>query len=196
VRLTSLGVGIVLVFSTATSAQSLADAARKAAEARAKVADPAKTEKADARAPVKTVYTNEDLKDSKVSALPATATTTATAPAIASPVSPTASSESDVYKATARQDEAYWKNRRRDLQASLDADEISLIAMTGRVAALTADFNGSNSISHRAAIRSEREAAATELSRIQAAIVIDRRAIATLEEEARRANVPAGWLRP
>jgi len=48
----------------------------------------------------------------------------------------------------------------------------------------------------RVVVRRERETAATKVTRLKAAVFTDQRAIATAEEEARRANVPAGWLRP
>jgi len=84
----------------------------------------------------------------------------------------------------------------RDLQSALDTDHIRLIAMEARVASLTADFSRTDSVSERVALRREREGAVTEIARLKAAVLADMKAIDTAVEEARRANVPPGWLRP
>ncbi len=94
-----------------------------------------------------------------------------------------------------KKDEAYWKNRKRELQAALDTDSILLNGLTLRVASLSAEFNSSPSVSQRAVIRQAREAAATEETRAKAAVGIDQHPIDTFEEDARLAGVLPGWLR-
>jgi len=51
-------------------------------------------------------------------------------------------------------------------------------------------------VSERVVLRRELEATQTEVTRLRAAVAGDKQVIGTLEEEARRANVPPGWLRP
>jgi hypothetical protein len=84
----------------------------------------------------------------------------------------------------------------RDLQSALDTDQIRLAAMESRVASLSADLNLSEIVTERLVLRREHEEAATEVARLKAAVLADAKAISTVEEEARRASVPPGWLRP
>ncbi len=93
-------------------------------------------------------------------------------------------------------DEAHWKGRMQAAQSALDTDQIHLDAMTARVHSLSADFDASHSISERAVLRQNREEAETEVTHLKAAVKADHKAIVTIEEEARRIGVPAGWLRP
>ena len=137
--------------------------------------------------PVSTNYTNTDLKDGPPVAAP---------PAYVAPAPGAEQVRQGDYRRDALKDEAYWKARMQQLQAALDTDAIHLTAMVDRVASLTADFNASQSVSQRAVLRREREAAATEVTRLKAAVAADRTATVTAQEEARRADVPAGWLRP
>ena len=67
--------------------------------------------------------------------------------------------------------------------------------MQSRINALTADFTARDDPAQRAAIAGDRQKALDELARLKKAIVDGKKAIADLEEEARRASVPPGWLR-
>lgn len=168
--------------------QSLADTARKAEQERA-------AKKTDGAATTK-VYTNKDLKDAPASLTVAASTTAVEKPALAVKAEPDEETRAAQYREAARKDEAYWKARMRDLQSALDTDQIRLIAMEGRVASLTADFTHTTNVAERVVLRREREGAVTEVTRLKAAVLADMKAIGTAEEEARRANVPPGWLRP
>jgi hypothetical protein len=156
-------------------------------------------EKSDApKTPPKRSYTNKDLKDAPAASIigqaPAPSSTT---PATSAPViEKTETERADDYRRTAKKDEAYWKGQMRDRQAALDADTNQVAALQVRVDALTADLERGSSIPDRINISREREKTATELARVKAVVLTDKRAITTLEEEARRANVPPGWLRP
>ena len=66
--------------------------------------------------------------------------------------------------------------------------------MQSRVNALTADFSARDDPAQRV-IGRDRQKAIDELNRLKLAIQHTRKAIADLEEEARRAAVPPGWLR-
>jgi hypothetical protein len=195
---TLVAIGLVVGLSNAAFGQSLAELAKKTEERRnAKKADEQKNLDAEARPPVTKVYTNKDL-----TATPASSNRSdSSAPAPITPAVVAAEDSSEdtraaAYRQIARKDEAYWKNRMRDLQGTLDADEIHLAAMSSRLAALSADFSNTDSVSQRVVLRRERENAATEVTRLKAEVVKDKKAIDTLEEEARRASVPPGWLRP
>jgi len=168
--------------------QSLADAARKAEQERtAKKADGAATTK---------VYTNKDLQNAPMSLTVAASPAPSVDRAAAVKAELDEETRAAQYREAAKKDEAYWKARMRDLQSALDTDHIRLIAMEARVASLTADFSRTDSVSERVALRREREGAVTEIARLKAAVLADMKAIDTAVEEARRANVPPGWLRP
>lgn len=181
---------MMLGLSQTLAAQSLADVAKKTEEERtAAKGTPART------------YTNKDLKNGPAPGTPPSATTpalTIAADTAAAPVKAELDEEARAaeYRQIARKDEAYWKARMRDLQSTLDTDQIRLTAMESRVASLSADFNRTESAPQRVVLRREREEAATELARLKGAVLADAKAISTAEEEARRANVPPGWLRP
>lgn len=183
----TLLVAAILAVAPPLFAQSLADAARKAEEERsAKKATPTK------------VYSNKDLKDVPSSVSPAATPTPTgtTAQSVAIKSERDEVTRAAEYREVARKDEAYWKARMSELQSALDTDQIRLTAMENRVASLSADFGHTDSVTQRAVLGREREQAVTEVSRLKAAVLADAKAISTAEEEARRANVPPGWLRP
>ena len=83
----------------------------------------------------------------------------------------------------------------KELQTQLDRDQIFADALQTRINALTADFTARDDPAQRAQIGRDRQKALDEQTRLKQAIQNDRKAIADLEEEARKAGVPAGWLR-
>jgi hypothetical protein len=159
--------------ATAT-AQSLADVARKEEERRKTVKQTGK------------VYTNKELG-------------TGSENVVSSP--PPAAAASDAADAAAPEskepvkDQAYWAKRMKGLRAQLDRNETYLAALQSRVNALAADFVNRDDPAQRAAIDTDRKKALAELASLQQQIVADKKAIADLEEEARRAGAPPGWLR-
>ena len=179
-RIILLSTALILAAVSAAGAQSLADVAKKTAEQR-KDADPARASK---------IYSNKDLKDAPAVTVAGTST-----PSPAIVVDDEAARQSE-YKAVAKKDEAYWKARMQSLEAAIDADALQLAAMVARVKALTAEIDNGPDFSGRASLRREREQAATEAARLRAVVLADRRNITRAEEEARRADVPPGWLRP
>jgi len=186
--------GCLLVVTTASSAQSLADVARKE-EARRK-----------AQPPATKVYTNKDLGD----APPATAP-----PAPTSPAGSTSSSSAEAAtkddkgakgdaakgeapKGEAKGDaskQAYWADRMKTARETLDHDSTFVDALQSRVNALTTDFVNRDDPAQRATIEADRQKAISELARMKQKVVEDRKAISDIEEDARRAGVPAGWVR-
>jgi hypothetical protein len=92
-------------------------------------------------------------------------------------------------------DQAYWSQRMKALETQLQRDTAFRSALQVQINSLTTDFVNRDDPAQRATIEQERNQALTELDRLTKAIEEDRKAIVNLEEEARRANVPAGWLR-
>jgi hypothetical protein len=160
------------------SAQSLADIARKEEERRKET----KTGK---------TYTNKDLRAAPPSSTPPPPTATAT-PA---PASSTATSEPSAAKPSDTKDQAYWAGRMKQLVTQLDRDKTYADAMQSRVNALTTDFVNRDDPAQRSVIEADRQKAVAELDRLKNSIADTQKAITQLEEEARRANVPPGWLR-
>jgi hypothetical protein len=159
----------------AASAQSLGEVAKKEEERR-------KTVKASGK-----VYTNKDLG----SVPPASATPPAAAPSSPSAAAPAAKPEE---KEPAK-DQAYWAGRMKELRTQIERDQTYADALQTRVNSLSADFVNRDDPAQRAAIANDRQKAAAELDRLKLQIEVAKKSIADLEEEARRAGVPPGWLR-
>jgi len=80
-------------------------------------------------------------------------------------------------------------------RVALERDTGYADAMQTRINALTTDFTNRDDPSQRSAIERDRQKALSELDRLRKQIEDDKKAISELEEEARRAGVPPGWLR-
>jgi hypothetical protein len=165
--------------SVASSAQSLAEVAKKEEERR-------KTVKAAGK-----VYTNKDL-----GSLPPGSVTP---PPAATPAPPTADAAAkETEKPEDKEppkDQAYWAGRMNELRLQLQRDQTYVDALQSRVNVLSADFVNRDDPAQRQVLSSERQKAVAELERLKQQIQATTKAVADLEEEARRAGVPPGWLR-
>ena len=74
-------------------------------------------------------------------------------------------------------------------------DRVLVAALESRVAALTRDVANRDNPLERAALVADRLQAVAELDRMREQVDTDMRAIVGLEDEARRAGIPPGWLR-
>ena len=83
----------------------------------------------------------------------------------------------------------------QNLVAELDRDQIYTEALQTRINALTTDFAARDDPAQRAVVDRDRQKAIVELDRLTLGQQRTKKAIADLEEEARRACVPPGWLR-
>ena len=188
-RLIIISAALVLVCASLASAQTastrpLADVA-KAEEARRKdVSKPAK------------VMTNSDLKpDISRGIAPSTVTpaegATAT-PGNTTPGAPAAGAKPDA----GAKDQAYWAGRMKDARDKQQRNQMFADSLQTRINSLTTDFVNRDDPAQRAKIEADRKAALAELERVKKDIDAQNKAIAAIEEEARRAGAPAGWLRP
>jgi len=177
--ITTLIVGVSAMLTAGpASAQSFGTIAQQEEARRKTIATPSK------------VITNRDLKpvESPIrSNAPATVTT---APAVSVNLPPEP-------KYMAR-DASYWLNRMRDLQTRLDRLTLHAAALQNRADSLSHDFDATGGFdrSRRSTIDSERQTIRTELELVKAEIAATGKQIFDLEDEARRSNVPPGWLRP
>jgi len=178
----ALSATAVLLCATLASAQSLGDVARQEEARRKEIKHPAK------------LYTNKDLSDVPFGP-PAPPDDPKTGQATPSSDAPKdAKDAKDGSKDKAR-DQSYWSGRMKDLSGQLSRDETFADALQSRINALTADFTSRDDPAQRAQIGRDRQKAVEELDRLKKTIQSDKKALADLQEEARRASVPPGWLR-
>jgi len=176
-------VGAVAV-SRPVQAQSLGDIAKQEEERRKDV-------KASAK-----VYTNRDVGGSSSGVAQPETTKPASDSASPSAAADKGKDDSkDAAKDGGAKDQKYWSSRKKDLLAKLERDKVLVDAMQSRINALTADFAARSDPAQRAVIEADRRRALTELEALQKTTKDDQKGLADLDEEARRASVPAGWLR-
>ena len=171
-------------------AQSLADLSKSEEERRKTITAPAK------------VYTKDDLKASPMPAADDAAADPAAAPAAGGDAAKGAAAGSDkgakpadVKPADGAKDQAYWAGKAKDLHAQLDRDRSYADALQSRINALNTDFANRSDPAQRALVEQDRDKALAEAERLSQAIVNDQKALSDLDEEARQAGVPPGWLR-
>ncbi len=163
------------------------------------LADVAKVEEArrkNVRKPAK-IYTNDNLKADNGTVRPpqpATPAPDTTVPTVNLPGG--AETKAAPEAAPGVRDQAYWSGRMKAAQEALDRSRIFADALQSRINALTTDFVNRDDPAQRAVIETNRKSALAELDRVKLDVANQQKAIAAIEDDARRANVPAGWLRP
>jgi len=170
-------------------AQSLAELAKTEAARRKTVDAPSK------------VYTNDDLHSDFTKATPSPATPAAAAPAATTPAAgaaPATSAGAPAQGAAAGgevRDQAYWSGRMADARSKVERSQAFAQALQNRVDMLWTDFVNRGDPVQQRTIEQERNKAIAELERLKKEIDENQKAVAAVEDEARRAGVPAGWLR-
>jgi len=164
------------------AAQSLGEVARREEARRKAITSPGK------------VYTDGTLRAEPGSGAPPPATTSAaTAPESAAadkPAGPPAAASQEPKK-----DEAYWKQRVASERDALSRAQIFADSLQSRINGLTTDFTARDDPYQRNQIGVDRQKALTELERVRKEITAHNKAIADIQEEARKAGIPAGWVR-
>jgi hypothetical protein len=202
-----LGIVVVCAGAVPATAQTLGDVARREAERR-------KTIKSSGK-----VITNESLRrelppagsvSTPAPAAPAPAAATPPAPgsapaagtpaagAPATAAAPPAAAGAPAPAAAAAppaNDEASWRKRVTDARDALSRSQIFAEALQTRINALSTDFVNRDDPAQRNTIAAERQKALAELDRVKQDIQNQQKAITTIQEEARKAGVPAGWVR-
>ena len=193
VRLFAVALSGLMVAPSASSApaQSLAEIARREEVRRQAVETPSK------------VYTNADLRGggnltTTVPPIPAGTEAETVSGAMAGtsgapgedaePEEPPQDEDED-------EDEEFWRARITAAREALSRNELFLEALQNRVDGLWADFTARDDPYQREEIAALRRDAMAEMERVQREIDGQTQAIADIEEEARRAGVPPGWLR-
>jgi hypothetical protein len=176
---------MLLASALPLAAQSLGDVAKKEEERRKAVPKPAK------------VYTNKDLGSAATPTTepaPAAASVDATNPGDTKAAAKDAPAAKDADKEPPK-DQKYWADRKKTLQDQLDRDQTYAEALQSRINGLNTDFVNRDDPAQRAVISRDRQKALAELNRLKDQIAAGKKALADLDEEARRAGVPPGWLR-
>jgi hypothetical protein len=179
------GVALLLCATSLTpvraQAPSLGDVARKEAERR------------KAQQPAGKVYTNKDLPASaqKGTSPPAPSTDAAIPP------DPAAAEQKPEAQKPAgdEKNEAWWRARMTEAREQVRRNEIFAESLQTRINSLSRDFVNRDNPVQRAKIGEDRAEALNELARVKTEVDRAKQQIADIEEEARKAGVPPGWLR-
>lgn len=91
--------------------------------------------------------------------------------------------------------EAWWRARITQARVALERDRVLVAALESRVAALTTDVANRADPAQRAVLMNDRVRALAELDRMRDQVDAGMEAIAAIEEDARKAGIPAGWIR-
>jgi predicted component of type VI protein secretion system len=187
-------IAVGLSGSPAAAGQTLGEVAKKEADRR-KAQPPAVGGK---------VYTNKDLPASAqkpATANPAVTSTEAPAQTPTDPVAAATEQKAEGAKAPGdkpqgdHKDQAYWKSRMTTAREELRRSEMFAEALQTRVNTLNKDFNSRDNPAQRSAIGADRTEALNELTRVKQDVERGKKQIADIEEEARKAGVPPGWVR-
>jgi hypothetical protein len=189
------GLSFLLVTSVSAAAQpqSLAEAARKAEEARKAVKTPGK------------VYTNDDLKrfggappppvaagEAGQAAPPAVGTESVPADQPAQP-GPEATAQNPPEQPV--KDEAWWRKTLAEVRGKLERSKAAVEALDSQIYAMQVDFYSRDEVSEREPIGQQIEKAMAERDKQYREMEEASARLAGLEEEARRTHVLPGWLR-
>ena len=180
--------GPSVAFAQVSSTVSLAEVARKE-EARRKTAKKATR-----------VITNANLGAHEVDlpprSMPSFAGSNAT-PSNTSPGSPTIpGGKVEQAPAAGGKDQAFWQNRLKTAMDDLNRTQMFADSLQTKINSLRTDFVNRDNRVEREKIQQDLNASLAELERLSKEVNDKRKAISAVEEEARKAGVPPGWLRP
>lgn len=185
--LVALGRPVPAAAQTQSAQPSLAEIAKKEAERRKTTKD------------AKKVITTKDLPESarKPASAPVAAAGGAHGGGDQKPAQAAPAPGPDTGSAASggQADEAAWRARITQARETLRRNETFLEALQTRVNALGNDFRNSGDSAQQAKLTQDRLKALEDLERVKADVELSKKQIADIEEEARKAGVPPGWLR-
>ena len=194
-RVITISALAVIAFGTLALAQSsnapnrpLAEVARQEEARRQAVRKPAK------------VYTNNDLRPDIAGGAPPPSITTPVSgnasPSNVTPGVPSVNLPGGTAPPPPAQGQAYWEGRIKEARDAVTRSQMFLDSLQSRINALQTDFVNRDNPVERAKIETDRKAALAEFERVKKELDENTKKITAIEDEARRAGVPAGWLRP
>jgi hypothetical protein len=92
-------------------------------------------------------------------------------------------------------DEQWWRDRMKDARAAVDRDQVLADALQNKINSLATDFVNRDDPAQRAQIAAQQQKTQGELTRLNAQLEAERKAIDTIQLEARRQSIPPGWVR-
>ena len=188
----------LVAFATVVSAQS-STSSTAANRPLAEVARQEEARRQTVRKPAK-VYTNNDLRpDISGRATPPSITTPVSgnaSPSNVTPGVPSVNLPGGTAPPAPAQGQAYWQGRIKDARDAVTRSQMFLDSLQSRINALQTDFVNRDDPAQRAKIETDRRAALAEFERVKKELDEATKRITAIEDEARRAGVPAGWLRP
>jgi hypothetical protein len=177
---------IGLLAGGSLSAQSLGAAAKEAEAKR-------KTIKSSGK-----VYTNDSLKsEPRDVSTPAPAGSGST-PAAAAPSQSGVNADDKAKQGEAGKEvkgEAYWRDRIKAEREALTRAETFAGALQSQINGLYGEFTACQAPPQCNEISARRQKSIAELDRVKKEVAQHTKGIADIQEEARRAGVPAGWVR-
>jgi len=197
VGLFSVAALVFIGVANVAAAQSLGDVAKKEEQRR-------KTVKSSGK-----VYTNDELKRDPTPSVPASASTGTTSTSSASSTPAPAPNDNKAGKddkadkgdsadkdgSADKNDEKTWRKRIADARESQQRSQAFADALQSQLNALSTDFVNRDDPIQRQQIANKRDGVTAELNRVKKEVASQTKAISDIQEEARRANVPAGWVR-
>jgi hypothetical protein len=93
------------------------------------------------------------------------------------------------------QDEQWWRARMNNARLAVDKDNLLIDALQSRINALQADVVNIDDPVQQGKARQNLGKALTELDSMKQKRDTDLKSIAAIQDEARRSNVPPGWIR-
>ena len=180
VRLLS-AIGLAWAIAATVSAQSLGDLAKQEEARRKAVKAPGK------------VLTNDTIRSIPVSS-PGSVPAAASTPGKDKESDASADKKSKPGEDPKAKEDA-WRKRIQGARDARQRAEVFAEALQSRINGLSADFTARDDPAQRAAVADQRQKALAELDRAKNEIVQHTKAIADIQDEARKAGVPPGWLR-
>ena len=176
-----------VAYGQASSTVSLAEVARQEEARRKSVKKATK------------VFTNSSLATAEAPSTPPStpsmaAASSNTTPATKEPTIP--GGKAEPVSPGAKQDQAYWQGRISKARTDLSRSQMFADSLQTKINSLRTDFTNRDNRVEREKIQQDLNTALAELERLKKEIDTQQKAITAIEDEARRANVPVGWLRP
>jgi hypothetical protein len=186
VRLLSAA-GLAAALVVTAGAQSLGELAKREEARRKAIKTPGK------------VLTNDTIRSTAPASAPAGPPIAPSQPApassAASGAAPGSAAEKPKPEADRKTQETAWRQRISAACDFLQRSQMFAEALQSRINGLTADFTSRDDPAQRAVVATDRQKALAELDRVKNDITQQTKTIADIQEEARRAGVPPGWLR-
>ena len=147
------------------------------------------------------VITNANLGADEVNlpprGMPSFAGSSNATPSNTSPGSPTIpGGKAEPIDPAAKKDQAFWQGRMAAARETLNRTNMFADSLQTKINSLRTDFVNRDNRVEREKIQQDLNTALAELERLKKEMDKHQKAITAIEDEARRAGVPAGWLRP